>query len=413
MKKQLVVSLAFVVGGVWAGTVAVDGFQNVGMTVSDGRMALTDTVRFGDHGAFIKAGAGELVLPLEKVDKAKDYAIHVTDGTLTLQPGTNNDVAVDPPAVIRNRAAFWVDAADETGSVVTDGGDVVTRWCDRRETSFASPIRWNARPKSTGAGKKRIDQKRVVKDGRTSIYFGGYDRDNDNYLKFLEGNTEKKLNNVRHMFAVHGVYECWGSPIGATGNPCDWFVSSSIERFTSNTRAHFIQYANTMAGIFTGRTFLDGERIDPFTQPPKAGFQLLETEFTDVPTIVDAFYNMKDAVGRQGGDYLAEAIVFTNVLTSAERLEIEDYLMKKWDLGGARTQSGHGRMVMAAGTRTSVDVISGETVDWGTCLLRVKVFLRRRVQERWLSGREVSSTIAANLVSRMALFQSGRRNCRR
>ena len=362
MNKTLILSLLATAGAVHAGTLAVDGFRNVGVTVESDRTATqADTVRFGDGGAFIKAGAGELVLPLEKVDKTKDYGIRVSEGSLVLQPGTDGGDVVAAPAVIAEKAAFWVDAADASGSVVTEG-EKVTRWCDRRETNPAAPTRWNARPKSAGGGSKRIDQTLAVKDGRKAVYFGGYDTANDNYMKFSEGNTEQKLSGVCHMFAVHGVYECWGTPIGATANPCDWFVSSVILPYPGTIKTHFIQYANTMSGLFTGRTFLDGERIDPLTVPPKAGFQLLETEFTDVPTIVDAFYNMKNTAGRQGGDYLSEAIVFTNALTATERLEIEDYLMRKWNLGNARTQDGVGRVATAPGTKVGVDVAESESL---------------------------------------------------
>lgn len=357
MKKSFMFSAVAAVGMSYAATVAVDGDRNVGVTVESGRVVQSDTIRFGSGGSFVKAGAGELVLSGEKIDKARDYSIRVSGGTLTLQPGTGGGDSPAVPAVISEKAAFWVDAADEAGSVVTEGS-VVRRWCDRRETNVTSPSLWNAKPKSTGKGSKQLDQTLVVKDGRRAVYFGGYDTSNDNYMKFSLGETEGKLSDVRHLFAVHGVYECWSSPIGATGNPCDWFVSSSILPFPGTITCHFIQYANTMSGIFTGRTFLDGERIDPFVVPPKAGFQLLETEFTDVPTIVDAFYNMKGTEKRQGGDYLAEAIVFTNALSAAERLEVEDYLMRKWNLANARAQTGVGHVVTAPGAKVAVDVSS-------------------------------------------------------
>lgn len=355
MKHTLMFTLATAAGIAYAGTVAVDGDRNVGVTVESGQVTQTDTIRFGDGGTFIKTGAGELVLPGEKIDKSRDYAIRVSGGTLTLQAGTNDGEPVDAPSVISEKAAFWVDAADELGSLVTEGA-VVKRWCDCRERNFTSPSLWNARPKSAGVGSKQLEQTLVVKDGRRAVYFGGYDTANDNYMKFSRGETEEKLTNVKHLFAVHGVYECWAPPIGATGNPCDWFVNSAILPYPSNVICHFIQYANTMSGVFTGRTFLDGARVDPFVIPPNAGFQLLETEFTDVPSVVDAFYNMKGVAGRQGGDYLSEAIVFTNALTATERLEVEDYLMRKWNLGNARKQLGVGHISTAPGTTVSVDV---------------------------------------------------------
>lgn len=363
MKTLLLFASLMSAGAAWAETIAVDGASNVGCAVEAGCATLQGRVAFGVGGPFIKTGAGTLVLPLGALDKTRDYEIRVSDGTLALRQGGEGAAPAAAPAAVREQAAFWADASDASGSLVMDG-DVVTRWCDRRETDFAAPTRWNARPASTGLGTVRTPQTRVVKDGRAAVYFGGLDTENDCFMKFSDGAAEKKLSNVRHLFAVHGVYGCWGAPIGATGNPCDWFAGAAIKAYAPDMAAHFIQYANTMSGLFTGRTFLDGARIDPLAVPPKRGFQLLETEFTDVPTVVDAFYNMKNAKGRQGGDYLAEVIVFTNALTASERLAVEDYLMRKWDLGGARAQSGRGRVATALGTTVSAAADTPETTDF-------------------------------------------------
>lgn len=41
--------------------------------------------------------------------------------------------------------------------------------------------------------------------------------------------------------------------------------------------------------------------------------------------------------GRQGGDFISEAIVFTNRLSETERVDVERYLMRKWGFSGMAT----------------------------------------------------------------------------
>ncbi len=331
-------TLCFATG--FGATMGVDYLQTDGVTVEKNQTATqADDVIIGDGGVFSKAGEGTLVLPLEKIEKSVPYEIRVLNGTLRLQPGDGFATA-EPPECVASKAAFWVDASADNGTLVLDG-NVVTKWCDRRETDVSSPVRYYAVPKDTGNGSEHVDQTYVHNDGTNAVYFGGYNTKNDRYMRFRLGADEVNVSKVRHAFVVHGAFECWCAPLGAVGDPTEMFGGASINQMAS-TQGHFIWYGHVMPASFTARYYLDGEKFDPWSVPPKKGFQLLEGDYIDYTAQFAAFYCMKTAAKRQGGDYLSEVILFTNELSAAERLDVERYLMRKWKLGAdaGRTAAG-------------------------------------------------------------------------
>ena len=321
-------------------TTGIDYLQTGGATVEASQTATqTDDVIVGYGGMFAKDGEGKLVLPLEKVDKTIPYEIRVLDGTLQLRSG--NDTAVpEPPACIASKAAFWVDASADNGSLVLDGDNRVTKWCDRRETNTASPTRYYAVPARANQTSENPGQTYVHNDGTNAVYFGGYcGRQNDSYMRFQENGSAADIAKIRHAFVVHGAFECWCAPLGTLSDPTDMFGGASVS-LLENVKAHFIWYGHQMPAAYTARHYLDGVKFDPWSVPPRNGFQLLEADYIDNRSSFGAFYCMKTQanVSRQGGDYLSEAILFTNELSAAERLDVERYLMRKWKLGSAAAE---------------------------------------------------------------------------
>ncbi len=357
------------------------GWRETGGTdVSSGRVTQNDPVVVGSGGTFAKTGAGELRLSMAQVNSSFSNTFEVLNGTLTLSPGTDSTVNLSSPPAVFAKAAYWC-AADSANLVTTTDGDKerVSKWCDVRETNTASPT-YNS---STKGGKVSatypgtiggdVAPEVVTKDGVRAVYFGG--SASGQWLKFA-----KDLPNTYHIFAVHGVYDCLGAVVSYTGNG-GWLIQagSAPPYSTLTTKgSHFPNdgmRGDMQKDMFTAGWWLDGQKFDPWYTVPKKGFQLLESSQMNQLTTVNNFFNQRNFANsssvRQGGDYLAEAVIFTNRLTEAERLDVECWLLKKYGLDGknAATNS-YSPLLLARSTDSvavagpaalKVDVGAGET----------------------------------------------------
>ncbi len=349
MKSKSMLCMTLVATGALAAAAADyrPGFREVdGVTVeADGSVQLDGTVAVGDKGRFVKAGDGTLSVSMSQINASGNTRIAVVGGTLAATPGADTTVDLAaPPAVIADKAAFWVN---ETSVVATNGANNVayaSKWCDVRETNPASPTRIFAMPQwYDGSGspgtRQGIDPCVETKDGVQAVYFGGASS-GQNMRWFSKVGTTVSSLQVRHFFLVHGAYDCWGNVLGCAGKSRDGgFVVglSATVPSLNNVTAHFPARFDCCPDLMTARFFLDGEYIDVLRVPPKRGFQLLEGCSTTYPFRMDSFFrtSFETFKNAQGGDYIAEAIVFTDLLTEAERLDIERYLMKKWNLPAA------------------------------------------------------------------------------
>ena len=337
------------------------GYREVGVidVPANTTMEQSEPVVIGDGGTFVKTGEGTLKASSSVFDRSTEHKLVVSEGTLQVSvKGSSGTSEVTPPSCIASKAAFWVDVSADNGSLVLDG-NVVTKWCDRRETNFASPTRYYALPANTGvAGGVHIPQTYVCNENTNAVYFGGYNTKNDAYMRYKLDGRDARIGSIYHAYAVHGVFDAIGGVLGSLIDPMDFFAGSVIRKSTTDpsTGYHFIFWGHLEGGAFTGRHYLDGERIDPYTYGPKIGFQLYEAEYIDQPGAFDSFYTMRTSAGRQGGDYLSEVILFTNRLTSAERLSVERYLMKKWNLGYALMQDAKETTALVDGASVAVAV---------------------------------------------------------
>ncbi len=320
------------------------GFRDVGgVSVDSGETVFDGKVVVGDGGRFIKAGAGKLTIPVSSLDAQADSRFAVLGGELAFAPDASAAEVSAPPAALVEKAAFWVD---ETSVVVTNGADgtaYASRWCDAREADAESPQRIYAVPKwyASVAGnplgtKDGVDPCVVTTDAVTAVYFGGVG--SGQYMQWQKGGANAYLSQIRHFFVVHGAYGCWGNVMGWTGasRTGGFAFAGGVYSLVAPTSvsAHFASRMDCLPDMTTARFFLDGERIDPFAIPPKRGFQLLEGVATAYPFRMDTFFRSGFEIYKtaQGGDFIAEAAVFTNRLTEAERLSVERYLLKKWNL---------------------------------------------------------------------------------
>lgn len=365
-----VVAVAFgigMAGAIWA-DLAVGYKGTDGLNVASGS-ADAGAVALGAEGRMIKTGEGALNVSGGAIKSVRDQRVTVVGGSVTITAGES--AAVVAPAVCQ-RAAFWVDP---TSAAATDGS--VSRWYDVREADRANPKWVYAQPKwctseKIPAEKLNVNPTLETWEGLQGVYFGG--KKSGQYMRFCKNGSEMSFNqSVRHLFFVHAMTNAIGCPVGcetsgqARLGPLLLTLSSGTETFSTSTKAMYAR-ADICGPQSSAAFFIDGERLDPRTTNLKMGWQLWECDYHNFLPAVDNFYRCgfnegSFFNGAQGGDYLGEALVFTNRLTVAERAAVERYLLDKWGLPKMRRTVPRQKGVeylMAGGTSASVSVGADE-----------------------------------------------------
>lgn len=289
---------------------------------------------------FYKTGDGTLKMTLSSIDAQVDYSMAALGGTLELAAdadGPEEETAA--PDVCRD-AAFWVTP----DSTVVTGGAFVARWCDVREPEAtralgATPAYVFAEPRwyHPTEGNDGVPPEKVTKHGREAVYFGGHLA--GRYLQW-----SKVVDKIQAIFLVHGVYDTFGAAIGYSRRIRSGGFVPDAKAASTRPYADITKYFETRgdlaADLFSATAFLDGQALDVMNTKPIRGFQLLECHFAPIVTKADTFFHTRSETmysdtnmdSHQGGDYISEALVFTNALTEAQRLDVQRYLMRKWSL---------------------------------------------------------------------------------
>lgn len=343
--------------------------------VPAGETAAADTLVFGDRAGFYKTGAGTLAVEAGRIARTVDGRLTVLEGAVAVTAGAA-DAFTAPPAVCA-KAAFWVDETSlvtTNGVAAAEGEDApvyAARWCDVRETDRAAPTRLYAEPKWFGnatypATLDGLDPVAATFDGRAGVYFGG--ASSGQYMGWKRDGAAATLRNIYHLFIVHAVTNCVGHPVGwETGNRGGPFLNTVGQKTPAfdPARAMLVNRGDVCIPQMSARFFLDGEQVDPRTTPQRAGWQLFACDYKDVLPTADNFYRsgfLETLKGAQGGDYLGEALVFTNQLQEAERVAVERYLLAKWNLPqlkGPVPRVKGTEFALAAGTAVTVDGAAG------------------------------------------------------
>ncbi|MBR0056320.1 MAG: hypothetical protein IJP66_03235, partial [Kiritimatiellae bacterium] len=334
-----------------------------GVFVEQGATATqSDPVILGDGAKFYKTGGGELALPLASVNRQRDWSLTALGGKTTLYAGDDATVdAATPPAILQS-AAFWVNT---DSAVVTNDEGFVSKWCDVRETDTSSPTLWYAEPAwgTRASTFKGVPPQLGIYKGRPGVYFHG--RQSNVYMRFMKNGAGGSVTDIRNIFLVHGVSNCWGAAVGYATSRMGGMVPGvdSYIRDIANCESYFVRRADLSSDFAGGRFHLNGELFDPFTTVPKVGVSLLECDFLTRESNASYFFRTNFETyqdkGDQGGDYICEAIFFTGaLLDEADRLDIERYLLKKWNLPYAAADDL--RLPPSLGT---IGVASGATVE--------------------------------------------------
>ena len=361
--KRILICLAGCLGALFA---AADVFApRAGLVTNAAAVQATGLV-VDDGGLIVKNGSGTWQLPLSYLAQTWNANFAVQEGTLEFQMGTAaGNYAPTPaiPAFAQAKALLWVDAADPIASHIDHTDGAVSTWYDRREgTDVSTPAYCRARA-YTGFTSDLPEYVTMV-DGQKAVWFGGYGTGKT--VEWVMPNGSRFANrtystcaNVKHVFAVHCISNSYGYIFGRM---VDTPENPSLFRVNSGSLGYPYWYTETSwPAMDNGYTYLDGKEIDGTLTNVKTGLHLLEAQpFYNVSCDNSAFFS-NGTKATSGGDYLCEALIFTNELDAVERVQITQYLMDKWGLGDATVRKD---VTVAAGATAEVssdaNVAAGE-----------------------------------------------------
>ena len=335
-------------GAALAETVYLGSGETLEKEVAGGVAAEADSVFADtDAGWYEKLGAGSLTFPLSNVLSPAKVKVALMNGSLRLTKGApsaaTRPTLADAPAVIREKAAFWVDSRTNLASADEASGTVAC-WYDVRETAA-----------DIAAGTTKYPSARTVKITETD------DPADINYPKLSEdsatGNKYVNFNGVHSQTAMKFCYAGESSPTATiksvshlfiahrmtTGIGFFWGMNGGNHYFApGNYKGEFGAYHGEERynygwyGTSRGRFWRDGVLIDPINTKATARTEVLE--YAAHPKLTVEIANFGCERGRYlqkyeyrcGFDDIGENIVFACKLTEEERLAVSQYLLARW-----------------------------------------------------------------------------------
>ena len=317
----------------------------------------TDAVRLSDRAVLVKQGAGKLTLSDGAFTEQTPIDVQVREGTLAFAPSAPLVAAYEEPTEIMNRAAFWVDATRNV-RLRTDGAaaDEVAAWLDVRETGDGSaerPYRYTRAVAFTNEWLTAFPLAQTYLD-KPGVYCRGYG--SGCFLNWVKADgAQQNITGLRHVFVVHGGPTTLGDVLGQRGpKSTPYFQRASGSKIWGTHNGENVP-------LFASRTYLNGRAVDPHSSTyPAKSLHVLEVEALDLSLGAMCFFNDRDmqltttagttlpqvdgkavnvilgtseSIGggnRVGGEYVCEAVLFTNALTAAERLAVSAWLNQKW-----------------------------------------------------------------------------------
>ena len=267
-------------------------------------------------GRLTKLGAGDL--------KVSNSAL--LTGGLDIQAGrlafarTDRAYALNP--------VFHVDASADNGSVMTDPYGYVTNWADVRFNG-----RWAAATNSliNNAPNLLLNalNERPVVDFN---YYGSggsapapYVRNSLATERYLSWNAE--IANIRTAFWLLGSQNGGGFLLGHTAL---YNFHREIGTWGDSTVPGL--FADSAAdGVKNGRIFVDGLKLSSYKQQDvlNGDYQLVQL-VTTANAAANQFSRDRTSTTQCGGQRLGEVVLFSDVLTEKERMNMEALLAAKW-----------------------------------------------------------------------------------
>jgi len=292
-----------------------------GLTVTDSvafELAAGETNSVGwltGEGSFIKNGTGTLDIAGSTLGFGG--TLDVRAGTLRYTAGLLGDTTPVTGQLLIN-----LDAS-KTNTLTLDGEGKVTEWRDAlgNGRSAYAPGQHPAYYADAALG------------GRRTVDFGAYGT--SPYMML-----DRHIPDARSVFWVLGSQNGGGFLLGNTNivadqQISDWHrgarVNGNLEPVTTENRLYGFNVAAHVAG---GRTYIDGALLPNPTSASNVlngAYQVIETHTTGNARVDTLAADRPTTIGnRNGGQRLAEILIYNRALTEDERQRVEAYLGWKW-----------------------------------------------------------------------------------
>jgi len=320
------------------------------------------TVKIGElsgPGALFKTGDGDLVLGSTS---GADARIFLSGGSLTLygQSGGLLDELLDGAALHLDAS---VDSTLKT-TVGADGFTSVTNWADVRGNGLSAKMVLNYTRSSTAfitTAEPPYVSPAKSSTGLALVDFGAHANIPAEVQTGARTNCVLELSraftNVREAFYVVQ------NPFG-NGGICTVLGARSSYHFLAEGGGLFATYASP--NVVYGHITRNGVRCK--CNDSISGVTDLYTVSVGTigDTAVDLIGSREFYISVSGGSRVGELLLYTNVLTSAERQHINRHLRAKWILG---TADDDAESVVASAASVSVGVPAGKTASIGNLVV--------------------------------------------
>ena len=273
------------------------------------------------------AGPGRLILT---GDFRPTFDVLCTDRATIAVSGSSDPLRFQPPvgAVVRSpEPAVWFDANAEEDFVFDGDGTSILRWKDHRGAGFEDVFATNVVKCPT----------RVAEEGKlpyVKIPTVSVKKIVD--MKLLV--WSKKVTGIKAVFLATDPTDGGGVILGRTGRvtASEGGTGGPFYRASPlNIASPVVHDQYSKPNVYNGRFFLDGEAWIGGKQGYRGPcMQILECHLAGDGVPADAFGLSYVEDGAEavynGGQRIGECIVYTNELTSVQRLQVAQYLSKKW-----------------------------------------------------------------------------------
>ena len=331
------------------------------VSVDEGQTVTQDDwVWRADEAVIYKVGAGNLTFTPSAVLDSSAFGIGVRDGNVTFAGGSASEM--EAPVAVLNTARLWMDAT--RNYVLSSGTTFVSEWHDVRETKAEAPFdypravsRWNTST-AANAVANALPEVTTLDNGKQAFWFGGYR--SGRYMAFLSPSesdpaaTPFSLSDITEAFIVYSFTNTFTYLFGKVSGTSDFHPGSSNMN-PSDTFAGKV-YACKLSPAW----WLDGVPFDASETAVKSGCHLIDYEFSEggatAATIFDGGTSFSGDRCRQGGDHLCEFLLFTNKLSSADRVKVQTYLLNKWK---SFSMDSAADVTVASGASVTMDSSNG------------------------------------------------------